>query len=297
MKTIGFIGLGTMGKPMALNLLKKGYQVNGYDLFPEKARDFSQAGGTLLNSAVEVARNSHFIFTSVPSFVNLQEIMFGKNGCIKDLIKGRIFVDLSTIAPAEARQMSEQLAKAGHSFLDAPVSGGQKGAAEGTLTIMVGGDEAAFASARPLLEAISSRLTYMGTSGTGQATKLANNLMLAINTAGVAEALMLGSREGVDLNKLLEAVMIGSGRSAQLESHGKNMSMDMFPGKFPVKLMQKDLRLVSQTMIDDNLSLPLSATVLQLYNAAAAAQPGAGHEGVIISLEQLNGYQVGKYQG
>lgn len=297
MQTVGFIGLGTMGKPMALNLLKSGNTVYGYDLFPEKAQDFAAAGGQLLNSSAQAAQKSQVIFTSVPSYANLQEVMFGEGGCAVALESRKIFVDLSTISPAEARQMHEKLSGLGHQFLDAPVSGGQKGAAAGTLTIMVGGEEAAFEAARPLLEALSSRLTYMGASGSGQATKLANNLMLAINTVGVAEALMLGTREGVDLEKLLDAVMVGSGRSAQLESHGANMARNSFPGKFPIRLMQKDLRLVNQTMIEDNISLPMSSTVLQLYNAAAAQQPGAGHEGVILALEALNGYQAGNYGG
>ena len=292
---VGFIGLGTMGKPMALNLLKAGCQVYGNDLFPEKAQDFVEAGGIMMAGAAEVVQKATVIFTSVPSAVNLHEILFGENGCVEGLKERKIFADLSTISPSEARMFYQKLAKKGHKFLDTPVSGGQKGAIAGTLAIMVGGDEDAFETIKPLLDIIGSEPSYMGKAGTGQATKMANQLMLGINTAGVAEALMLGTREGVDLEKLLNVMKNGSGTSRQLMSQGENMAKDQFPGKFPIKLIQKDFRLASQTMIEDNISLPLSSMVLQLYNAAAAVQPMAGHEGIIIALEQLNGYQVGQF--
>lgn len=292
---VGSIGLGTMGKPMAMNLLKAGRKVYGNDLFPEKAQDFVEAGGVLMDTAADVVREAAVIFTSVPSAANLQDILFGENGCVEGLTEQKIFADLNTISPAEARSFYQKLAEKGHRFLDTPVSGGQKGAIAGTLAIMVGGDEDAFETIKPLLDIIGSEPTYMGKAGTGQATKMANQLMLGINTAGVAEALMLGTREGVDLEKLLDVVKNGSGTSRQLISQGENMSKDHFPDKFPIKLIQKDFRLANQTMIEDNISLPLSSMVLQLYNAAASVQPMAGHEGIIIALEQLNGYHVGHY--
>jgi len=292
---VGFIGLGTMGKPMVLNLLKAGFAVNGYDLFPEKVAEVTDAGGTLLNSPAEVAKNSQVVLTMVNDCPNLEQILFGKNGCHTSLHDDLIFIDSSTIAPNDIRRIYGRLSKLGHEFIDAPVSGGAKGAIEGTLTIMAGGSEKAFQRVLPILEAMGSRVTYMGLPGSGQVTKLCNQIMLGINTLGVSEALMLASREGLDLDKLLEALVVGAGTSRMLVNYGAKMSNNDFSGKFPIRLIQKDFRLVNQTLVEDSLSLPGTALVLQLYNSVAASDPMIGHEGLLVALEKLNGFEVGKF--
>ena len=292
---IGFVGLGTMGKPMALNLIKTGFHVNGYDLFPEKASEFIDAGGKMLSSPREVAEKSQVVITMINDLPNLEIVLYGENGCVHGLHDDLVFIDTSTIAPNDIRRIHAMLLEKGHELLDAPVSGGAKGATDGTLTIMVGGNEATYEVCLPVLEAMGSRVTYMGASGTGQATKLCNQIMLGFNTLGVSEALMLASREGIDLDRMLEALVVGAGESRMLKNHGANMSKHAFPGKFPIKLIQKDYKLINQTLIEDNLSLPGASLVLQLYNSVAASEPMVGHEGLLIALEKLNGFEVGRY--
>lgn len=291
-KNVGFIGLGAMGKPMALNLLKAGFHVNGYDLFPEKAQEIVEAGGTLMGSPKEVTEASQVVMTMINDRPNLENVFLGENGCMEGLHEGVIFMDSSTIAPNDIRYFSKLLEEKGHALLDTPVSGGVKGATEGTLTIMAGGDERAFEAAKSVLEAMGTTITYMGKSGAGQATKLCNQIMLGINTLGVSEMLMLAAKEGLDLEKVLTAVKVGSGESRMLKNWSSNMSKDIFEGKFPVKLIQKDFRLVNQTLIEDNLSLPGAALVLQLYNSVADSDPMIGHEGLLVALEKLNGFKV-----
>lgn len=293
---IGFIGLGTMGKPMAVNLIKAGFNVHGYDLFPEKAQDFVAAGGKMLASPKEVATACQVVVTMINDLPNLEDVFFGKEGCAHGLHNDLIFIDTSTIAPNDIRKIHAKLLEKGCELLDAPVSGGSIGATDGTLTIMVGGDEETFVTCRPVLEAMGSRVTYMGASGAGQATKLCSQIMLGINTLGVSEALMLASREGIDLDRMIEALVVGAGESRMLRNHGRNMSRHSFPGKFPIKLIQKDFKLVNQTLIEDNLSLPGASLVLQLYNSVAASEPIVGHEGLLIALEKLNGFEVGQYK-
>ena len=293
---IGFVGLGTMGQPMAVNLIKAGFNVHGYDLFPEKAQDFVQTGGKMLASPKDVAAASQVVVTMINDLPNLEDVLFGAAGCVRGLRDDLIFIDASTIAPNDIRKIHARLLEKGCELLDAPVSGGSKGATDGTLTIMVGGDAATFETCRPVLEAMSARLTYMGPSGAGQATKLCSQIMLGINTLGVSEALMLASREGIDLDRMIEALVVGAGESRMLRNHAGNMARNSFPGKFPIKLIQKDFKLVNQTLIEDNLSLPGASLVLQLYNSVAASEPTAGHEGLLIALEKLNGFEVGHYK-
>lgn len=294
--TIGFIGLGVMGKPMAKNVMKAGYQLKIYDLFPEKAADMVEAGAELLSSATEIAEACDVIFTMVNDVPNLKSIYFGENGCSKAMRAGKIFVDTSTISPGEIRKINAQVAETGAAMLDAPVSGGEQGAVNGTLTVMVGGDEEVFNACEPILNAIGKTITYMGGPGCGQATKLGNQIMLGMNTLGVCEGLMLATREGVDLEKYLHAVTPGSGASTILSGFGPYLAKHIFPGSFAVRAIRKDFRLIGETMAADNISLPGAALLLQLYNTVAAVDETKSFESILVALEKLNGFEVNNYK-
>ncbi len=289
---IGFIGLGVMGKPMAKNLIKAGYQLKLYDLFPAKASELVTEGAELMSSPAEVAKASGAIITMVNDAPNLREVLFGETGCIRGLKEGQVYIDASTISPTEVRRCSAKIAEYGAYMLDAPVSGGEQGAIDGTLTIMIGGDEAVFEACQPVLSALGTTITYMGASGSGQVTKLGNQIMFGLNTLGVCEGLMLATREGVNLEKYLKAVMPGSGSSAILQSLGPYLAKRVFPGSFPVRLMRKDFRLIGETMAEENISLPGAALLLQLYNVVAAVDQNKSFESLIVALEKLNGFEV-----
>lgn len=292
---VGFIGLGVMGKPMAKNLMKAGYQLKAYDLFPEKAADLVEAGAQLLDSPLEIARECDVVFTMVNDAPNLRSIYFGENGCKAAMHPGQVFIDTSTIAPAEIRRISAEIAETGAVMLDAPVSGGQPGAAKATLTIMVGGEEAAFKACETILNTIGSTITYMGKSGSGQVTKLGNQIMLGMNTLGICEGLMLATREGVDLEKYLKAVTPGTGASKILSAFGPHLAKHVFPGTFAAKTIRKDFRLLSETMVEENLVLPGAALLLQLYNMVVADDPNKSFESLLVALEKMNGFQVNHY--
>lgn len=294
---VGFIGVGTMGKPMVKNLIKAGYQLKLYDLFPTKALEVVADGGAeLMDSPKVVAEVSDVVITMVNDAPNLREVLFGDSGATKAAHAGQVFIDSSTISPTEVRRCSKAIAENGGYMLDAPVSGGEKGATEGTLTIMVGGEESVFNACQPIFNALGNTLTYMGKSGSGQVTKLGNQIMFGLNTLGVCEGLMLATREGVDLEKYLKAVTTGSGGSVILSGFGPYLAKRIFPGSFPVRLMRKDFRLITETMAEENISLPGSALLLQLYNSAAAVNDMASFESLIVALEKLNGFQVNDYQ-
>ncbi len=294
---IGFIGVGVMGKPMVKNLIKAGYQLKLYDLFPAKALEVVAEGGAeLLASPKAVAEVSDVVITMVNDAPNLREVLFGDDGAVKGMRAGQVFIDSSTISPTEVRRCSKAIAEKGGYLLDAPVSGGEKGATDGTLTIMAGGDEDVFNACQPVFDALGKTVTYMGKSGSGQVTKLGNQIMFGLNTLGVCEGLMLATREGVDLEKYLKAVTPGSGGSTILTGFGPYLAKRVFPGSFPVRLMRKDFRLITETMAEENISLPGSALLLQLYNSVASVDDKASFESLIVALEKLNGFQVNGYR-
>lgn len=294
---VGFVGVGVMGKPMAKNVMKAGYQLKIYDLFPEKAAELIEGGAELMRSPAELTEACDVIFTMVNDVPNLRAIYFGENGCRRAMTAGKVFVDTSTIAPGEIRKIHAEVESTGAVMLDAPVSGGESGAVNGTLTIMVGGDEEVFKACEPVLMSIGKTLTYMGGPGCGQATKLGNQIMLGMNTLGVCEGLMLATREGVDLEKYLHAVTPGSGASTILSGFGPYLAKHIFPGSFAVRAIRKDFRLIGETMVADNISLPGAALLLQLYNTVAAIDETKSFESILVALEKLNGFEVNNYKG
>jgi len=296
LKNIGFIGVGTMGKPMAENMIKAGFQLFLYDMYPEKAKELVPLGAKLMNSPAESASEADVVITMVNDAPNLEEVYFGEKGCAETAKKGCIFVDMSTIAPNSIRGFHKRLTGMGYDMLDAPVSGGKSGAEAATLTIMVGGSAAAFETCKSVFEAMGKTITHLGGPGAGQITKMGNQIMLGLNTLGVCEGLMLAFREGLDLEKYLQAVGVGAGQSAMLSIFGKPLSQRIFPGNFPIKLIQKDFRLIVQTLAEEDLALPGAALMQLLYNSVANTDPTIGHEGVLVALEKMNSFQIGKYE-
>jgi 3-hydroxyisobutyrate dehydrogenase-like beta-hydroxyacid dehydrogenase len=264
---IAWIGTGIMGAPMARRLLKAGHRLRVFNRSPEKARPLAHEGAVLAPDAAAAADGAEIIFIMVPDTPDVENAI----GKIEpSFARGQLVLDMSTIAPEAERRIAEKLAALGVDYLDAPVSGGESGAIEGTLTIMVGGAEAPFSRARPLLELLGKRITYMGPSGAGQTTKLANQIAVALTLEAAAEALLFAARGGLDPAKVLEAIGAGAAASWQLGNLGpKIIARDYRPGFF-VKLIRKDLRLVTEAAIQNGIALPGLKMMTSMFNATAA---------------------------
>ena len=262
---IAWIGTGIMGAPMARRLLRAGHRVRVWNRSPEKARALGQEGATVANDAAEATRDVEAVFIMVPDTPDVQAVI----GQIEPAIaRGQLVIDMSTIAPAAERAIAEKIAARGASYLDAPVSGGETGAIEGTLTIMVGGEQAAFERVRPLFDVLGRRATWMGPAGAGQTTKLANQIAVALTLEAVAEALKFAREGGIDPARALEAISGGAAGSWQMSNLGpKIIAGDYRPGFF-VKLIRKDLRLVSETAERNGLKLPGLALMVSMFEKA-----------------------------
>jgi 3-hydroxyisobutyrate dehydrogenase-like beta-hydroxyacid dehydrogenase len=264
---IAWLGTGIMGAPMALRLVKGGHHLRVYNRTPAKARALAGDGAQVTADATEAARGAEVVFVMVPDTPDVEAVVAAIEPA---LARGQLVIDMSTVAPTGERAIAERLASKGLAYLDAPVSGGETGAIEGTLTIMVGGDEDAFTRARPLFDLMGKRVTYMGTSGAGQTTKLANQIAVAVTLEATAEALLFAREGGLDPARVLEAISAGAAGSWQMSNLGpKIIAGDYRPGFF-IKLLRKDLRLVAGAANRNNLALPGLALVASLFNAAAA---------------------------
>ena len=264
---IAWIGTGIMGAPMARRLLKSGHHLRVFNRSPEKARALLDEGAIMAPEAAAAAEGAEIIFIMVPDTPDVENVI----GRIEpSLARGQLVLDMSTIAPDAERRIAERLAVRGVDYLDAPVSGGETGAIEGTLTIMVGGGEPSFNRARPLLEVLGKRITYMGPSGAGQTTKLANQIAVALTLEAAAEALLFAARGGLEPAKVLEAIGAGAAASWQLSNLGpKIIAKDYRPGFF-VKLIRKDLRLVTEAAHQNGIALPGLKMMTSMFNATAA---------------------------
>ncbi len=294
-KRIGFVGLGVMGKPMALNLLKAGYFITAWNRTRFKMDDVLGAGASAAESPREVAAKSDIVITMVADSPDVEEVVLGPQGVIHGLRRGCILIDMSTISPTIARKIAKDLAKKGVNMLDAPVSGGEKGAVEATLSIMVGGPRETFEECLPILEALGKRITYMGSSGAGQTTKLCNQAICGLNIQAVCEGLMLGAKAGLDLEKLLQVVTAGAAGSWMLSNLGPKMVKHDFAPGFKIKHQQKDLRLVLSFAAELDLPMPGTALVQQMLRSSEAE--GLGEEGTqaaIVAMEKLSGRKVFK---
>ena len=264
---LGYIGLGLMGKPMAQNLLKAGFEVVVHNRSQGAVEEVVAAGARAAGSPREVAEQANVVFTNLPDSPDVEAIALGKDGVIEGAKEGLIFVDHSTIKPATARRIAEKLAEKGVMALDAPVSGGDIGAIKGTLTIMVGGEEAALDKVRPALEAMGSSITHIGGAGAGQVAKCCNQIMVAAQMTGMGELLIFARKAGVDPEKVVAAIQGGAAQCWALD----NKPANLFAGKrepgFKAFMQAKDLGIVMDTAREYGMPLPASSVNTQLYNA------------------------------
>jgi 2-hydroxy-3-oxopropionate reductase len=289
---IGFVGLGIMGRPMALNLAKGGHQlfVYGKRTVPADVRD---AGATVCDTLKAVAQQSELVIVIVPDTPDVKSVLFDPDGVAAGLAPGKTVVDMSSISPIETKEFAAAINKLGCDYLDAPVSGGEVGAKAGALTIMVGGPESTFAKVKPVFELMGKNITLVGGNGDGQTTKVANQIIVALTIEAVGEALLFAARAGADPAKVRQALMGGFASSRILELHGERMIKRSFDPGFRIELHQKDLNLALQGARALNLSLPNTATTQELFNAAAAlGGKGWDHSGLVRVLEHLAQHQV-----
>jgi 2-hydroxy-3-oxopropionate reductase len=291
---VGFIGLGIMGRPMAGHLIDAGHELFLYDVKPVP-EELTGKGGTACKSGQEVAEKADVIITMVPDTPHVEAALFGENGVAKGLSKGKTVVDMSSIAPIETKRFASEINKLGCDYLDAPVSGGDVGAKAASLTIMVGGPDAAFEKVKPLFEKMGKNITLVGGNGDGQTTKVANQIIVALTIEAVAEALLFAAKAGADPARVRQALMGGFASSRILEVHGERMIKRNFDPGFRIELHQKDLNLALSGAKALNLSLPNTASTQQLFNACAA-QGGAqwDHSGLLRILEVMGGFEIGQ---
>ena len=287
---VGFVGLGIMGRPMALNLLKSGHEVTVWARRPESMAPLLEAGAQGAANPAAVAAQVDVIFSMVADAPDVREVMLGAQGVVKGAHPGLIAVDMSTIPPTAARSIAADLAEQGITFLDAPVSGGEVGAIAGTLSIMVGGDPVAFDKVQPLFACMGKSVVYIGESGTGQVAKAANQILTGIGVLAVAEAIAFAKKNGADPSRVREALMGGFAGSKILENHGQRMLDRNFKPGFKSWMHEKDMNIVMQTAHDLGLYLPASAATAQMFKAMVGT--GMGEEdsiAILKLLEQLSG--------
>ncbi len=275
-ETVGFIGLGIMGRPMALNLMKAGYKLVVTSRSRGPVEAVAAAGAKAVSKPVDVAREADVIITMVPDTPDVDLVIRGASGILEGIKPGAIVIDMSTISPVVTRELSAAVAAKGGSMLDAPVSGGEIGAKNATLTIMVGGDERVFERARPILSCMGKpeSVTYIGASGAGQVAKLCNQICIGGALAGVAEAFALAKSSGIDRSRVRQALLGGFAGSKVLEVHGNRMLTGDYKPGFFTRLYQKDLRLTSEAGLAGGVTMPVTSIVTQFVNSLCAAGGG-----------------------
>lgn len=294
MAELGFIGLGIMGKPMAGHLVKAGHRVHVCDIAEEPVKYLCSLGAIGCASGKEVAQKSKIIFIIVPDTPDVEAVLFGEGGVAEGLKQGQIVVDMSSISPLATKEFAKRLASMGVEMLDAPVSGGQVGAENATLSIMVGGKEEVFNQVKPFFELMGKNIVHIGGNGDGQTCKVANQIVVALTLEAVAEALLFASKAGADPMKVRAALLGGFAQSRILEIHGERMIKRTFNPGFRVKLHQKDLNIALQAARSMGLSLPNTATAQELFNALSA-QGGSelDHSSIVMVLEKLANHTIG----
>jgi len=291
---VGFIGLGIMGTPMAANLIKGGHQLFLYSI-SDIPQSLADAGGTKCASGSDVAQKADIIITMVPDTPHVEAALFADNGVAQGLAKGKTVVDMSSISPLATKEFAKKINALGCDYLDAPVSGGEVGAKNATLSIMAGGPEAAFERVKPLFELMGKNITLVGGNGDGQTAKVANQIIVALNIEAVAEALLFAARAGADPAKVRQALMGGFASSKILEVHGERMVKRTFQPGFRIELHQKDLNLALSNARQLGISLPNTATAQELFNACAAHGGSAwDHSGMVRALEIMANFEIGQ---
>jgi len=289
-QTIGFIGLGIMGKPMARNLLKAGYPLVVHSRSRGPVDEIVKAGARAATSPRDVAAQCEVLITMLPNSPDVEQVALGKDGIVEGARRGLVFVDMSTISPIVSRKVGEALAPKGVTMLDAPVSGGEKGAIDAALSIMVGGDKATFDSVLPIFQAMGKTITLLGPLGMGGFTKLANQIIVAVNLTALAEALTLGKKAGLDRELLLTALGGGLAGSKCLDQKKANYLAGTYNPGFKVDLHFKDLGLIMESARALGVPLPATAVVQELFSAMRVkGRGGLDHSGIITLLEDLAG--------
>jgi 2-hydroxy-3-oxopropionate reductase len=275
-ETIGFIGLGVMGKPMAKNLIKAGHRLVVHNRSRAAADEVAKDGATAASSPADVARAATIVITMLPDTPDVELVLTGPNGVLSTLQAGAVVVDMSSISPAATQRLAGAVAAKGASMLDAPVSGGEIGAINASLSIMVGGEEAAFARLKPIFEAMGNaeRIVHIGPSGAGQICKVCNQIAIGGALAGVSEAFALAKKAGVDAARVRQALLGGFAASRVLEVHGERMLTGNYKPGFRTKLYQKDLRLANEAASANGVAIPGTAVLTQLVNALVAKGSG-----------------------
>ena len=289
---IGFIGLGIMGRPMAENLIEAGYDLVAYNRTREKAEELD--GATVAESPKEVAQSSDVIITMLPDSPQVEEVLAGEDGVFEGLREGALLVDMSTISPVVTEELSDGAKEQGASMLDAPVSGGDVGAIEGTLSIMVGGSEEDFERARPLFEVMGATVTHVGPVGTGQVVKAANQIVVALTIEAVSEALVLGSKGGVAPEKILDVLGGGLAGNKVMEVKREKMLDHSFDPGFKVELHHKDLGIALAAGREYGVTLPVTAVVDQmLQDLKMRGRGDRDHSALLTLIEESSGHEIG----
>jgi len=287
---IGFIGLGIMGKPMSLNLLKAGFQVTVWNRTTSKMDDVVQQGAQSGKSPADVAARSDVIITIVSDTPDVEKVILGENGVIHGVKESSVVIDMSTISPTVTLEIAAQLDQKNVDMLDAPVSGGDTGAKSGTLAIMIGGEKDVFERCRPVFEAMGKTITHVGGNGKGQAVKLCNQILVSVTNMAVCEAVLLAKKSGVEPETMIEATKNGAAGSWQLANLGPKMAKRDFAPGFMIDLQQKDLRLALETARELKLPVPALSLVHQLFMSCQARGEGQdGTQALIKSFERLGG--------
>jgi len=285
---IGFVGLGIMGKPMAKNLLKAGYSLTVYDIVGANLEEVVTEGAAGASSSKEVAANSDTIITMLPDSADSEAAILGPSGVLEGASSGSIIVDMSSIAPSVSQNIAAECAKKGVDMLDAPVSGGEPGAINATLSIMVGGNQEIFDKCYDLMKTVGSNVVLTGNIGAGGVTKLANQIIVALNIEALSEAMVLAQRAGVDPEKVFNAIRGGLAGSAVMEAKGPMMLDRNFQAGFRMRLHQKDLRNVLQTAQELNIPLPATALVQQMIGALInEGESESDHSAILHFIEGL----------
>src|ERR1700731_75926 len=291
---IGFVGLGIMGHPMALNLIKGGHElfVYGKRRLPSDVRE---AGATVCDTLKAIAEQAEIVILMVPDTPDVKSVLFDPGGIAEGVSAGKIVVDMSSISPIETKLFAAEINKKGCDYLDAPASGGEVGAKAASLTIWVGGPERALPRVKPLFELMGKNITLVGGNGDGQTTKVANQIIVALTIEAVGEAVLFASKAGADPAKVRAALMGGFASSRILEVHGERMLRRNFQPGFRIELHQKDLNLALEGARALGLSLPNTATAQQLFNSCAACGGKAwDHSAMVRALEMMANHEIGK---
>jgi 2-hydroxy-3-oxopropionate reductase len=291
-ETVGFIGLGIMGKPMAENLIEAGYDLVAYNRTREKAEELD--GATVAETPKGVAEQSDVIITMLPDSPQVEEVLTGEDGVLEGVEEGALIVDMSTISPVVTEELAKKAEEKGASMLDAPVSGGDVGAINGTLSIMVGGGEEDFERALPLFEVMGETVTHVGPVGTGQVVKAANQIVVALTIEAVSEALVLGSKGGVPPEKILDVLGGGLAGNKVMEVKREKMLEHSFDPGFRVELHHKDLGIALAAGREYGVSLPVTAVVDQMLETLKMLGRGdQDHSALLTLIEESSGHEIG----